>query len=83
MGRVTNKIVAITGGTSGIGIAAARQFISDDASYIRGVSEYDVISSNCILFAPGRHQGKRSIKADTVTAGGPELIRRRYHTPPQ
>jgi NAD(P)-dependent dehydrogenase (short-subunit alcohol dehydrogenase family) len=33
----TNKIVVITGGTSGIGLAAARQFISDDASYITGV----------------------------------------------
>ena len=38
MGRVTNKIVAITGGTSGIGIAAARQFISDDASYNRALN---------------------------------------------
>ena len=53
MGRFTNKIVAITGGTSGIGIAAARQFISDDASYIRG-AEFAVAA---VLNSNRRHQG--------------------------
>jgi hypothetical protein len=31
VGRFTNKIVVITGGTSGIGLAAARQFIKEAA----------------------------------------------------
>jgi NAD(P)-dependent dehydrogenase (short-subunit alcohol dehydrogenase family) len=34
MGRFTNKIVVITGGTSGIGLAAARQFIKESATVV-------------------------------------------------
>jgi len=34
MGRFTNKIVVITGGTSGIGLAAARQFIKEGATVV-------------------------------------------------
>jgi NAD(P)-dependent dehydrogenase (short-subunit alcohol dehydrogenase family) len=34
MGRFTNKIVVITGGASGIGLAAARQFITEDATVV-------------------------------------------------
>jgi NAD(P)-dependent dehydrogenase (short-subunit alcohol dehydrogenase family) len=34
MGRFTNKIVVITGGTSGIGLAAARQFITEGATVV-------------------------------------------------
>jgi hypothetical protein len=34
MSRFTNKIVLITGGTSGIGLAAARQFIKEGAKVI-------------------------------------------------
>jgi NAD(P)-dependent dehydrogenase (short-subunit alcohol dehydrogenase family) len=33
MGRFTNKIVVITGGKSGIGLAAARQFITEGATF--------------------------------------------------
>jgi NAD(P)-dependent dehydrogenase (short-subunit alcohol dehydrogenase family) len=33
-GRFTNKIVLITGGTSGIGLAAARQFIEEGAKVV-------------------------------------------------
>jgi NAD(P)-dependent dehydrogenase (short-subunit alcohol dehydrogenase family) len=34
MGRFTDKIVVITGGTSGIGLAAARQFIKEGAKVV-------------------------------------------------
>ena len=34
MGRFTNKIVVITGGTSGIGLATARQFIKEGAKVV-------------------------------------------------
>jgi NADP-dependent 3-hydroxy acid dehydrogenase YdfG len=34
MSRFTNKIVVITGGTSGIGLAAARQFIKESAKVV-------------------------------------------------
>ncbi len=34
MGRFSNKIVVITGGTSGIGLAAARQFIKEGANVV-------------------------------------------------
>jgi NAD(P)-dependent dehydrogenase (short-subunit alcohol dehydrogenase family) len=34
MDRFTNKIVVITGGTSGIGLAAARQFIKEGANVV-------------------------------------------------
>jgi NAD(P)-dependent dehydrogenase (short-subunit alcohol dehydrogenase family) len=34
MGRFTNKIVVITGGTSGIGLAAARPFIAEGATVV-------------------------------------------------
>jgi NADP-dependent 3-hydroxy acid dehydrogenase YdfG len=34
MDRFTNKIVVITGGTSGIGLAAARQFIKEGATVV-------------------------------------------------
>src|SRR5271168_456004 len=34
MGRFANKIVVITGGTSGIGLAAARQFIKEGATVV-------------------------------------------------
>jgi NAD(P)-dependent dehydrogenase (short-subunit alcohol dehydrogenase family) len=34
MGRFTNKIVVITGGTSVIGLAAARQFIKEGAKVV-------------------------------------------------
>jgi NAD(P)-dependent dehydrogenase (short-subunit alcohol dehydrogenase family) len=34
MGRFANKIVVITGGTSGIGLAAARQFITEGATVV-------------------------------------------------
>ena len=34
MDRFTNKIVVITGGTSGIGLAAARQFIAEGATVV-------------------------------------------------
>src|SRR5271166_5280785 len=34
MGRFTNKIVVITGGTSGIGLAAARQFIKEGGTVV-------------------------------------------------
>jgi len=34
VGRFTNKIVVITGGTSGIGLAAARQFIKESATVV-------------------------------------------------
>jgi NAD(P)-dependent dehydrogenase (short-subunit alcohol dehydrogenase family) len=45
MSRFTNKVVVITGGTSGIGLAAARQFIEEGANVVvtgrnaRAVSE--------------------------------------------
>jgi hypothetical protein len=35
MGRFTNKIVVITGGTSGIGLAAAIQFIKEGAKVVK------------------------------------------------
>jgi NAD(P)-dependent dehydrogenase (short-subunit alcohol dehydrogenase family) len=34
MSRFTNKIVVITGGTSGIGLAAARQFLKEGATVV-------------------------------------------------
>ena len=34
MGRFTNKIVVISGGTTGIGLAAARQFIKEGAKVV-------------------------------------------------
>ena len=34
MVRFTNKVVVITGGTSGIGLAAARQFIKEGAKVV-------------------------------------------------
>ncbi len=34
MNRFTNKVVVITGGTSGIGLAAARQFIKEGATVL-------------------------------------------------
>jgi NAD(P)-dependent dehydrogenase (short-subunit alcohol dehydrogenase family) len=34
MSRFTNKIVVITGGTSGIGLAAERQFIAEGATVV-------------------------------------------------
>ena len=34
MGRFTNKIVVITGGTCGIGLATARRFIKERATVV-------------------------------------------------
>jgi len=34
MSHFTNKIVVVTDGTSGIGLAAARQFIKEDATVV-------------------------------------------------
>ena len=41
MSCFTNKIVIITGGTSGIGLAAARQFIKESAKVAANVWPYE------------------------------------------
>ena len=54
MGRFTNKIVVITGGTSGIGLAAARQFIKEGAEVaVTGRSQRSVEDAQNELGATG------------------------------
>jgi NAD(P)-dependent dehydrogenase (short-subunit alcohol dehydrogenase family) len=54
MGRFTNKIVVITDGTSGIGLAAARQFIKEGAEVaVTGRSQRSVEDPQTELGATG------------------------------
>jgi NAD(P)-dependent dehydrogenase (short-subunit alcohol dehydrogenase family) len=51
----TNMVVVITGGTSGIGLAAARRFVSDDA-----LQALNSPSTAAALNFNRRHQGGAS-----------------------
>jgi len=54
MGRFTNKIVVITGGTSGIGLAATRQFIREGATVVAiGRSQRSVADAQKEIAANG------------------------------
>jgi NAD(P)-dependent dehydrogenase (short-subunit alcohol dehydrogenase family) len=54
MGRFANKIVVITGGKSGIGLAAARQFIAEGATVVViGRSDRLLVSAVCCVSGAG------------------------------
>ena len=56
MGRFDNKVVIITGASSGIGLAAARQFASEGASVVLAARSADKLKQTfCELSEKGKY----------------------------